>query len=125
MTDNAPQSETPLPILYCRCAYAKVVPEETKDAVLDALCASGQPFDTVADLCEMSARRDPALKAIAEQSGGGTRIVACYERVVRGLFRAADAQLPPDSPIEIINMRTDEAPAICESLSLDPQEATP
>lgn len=124
MTESASQSANPLPILYCRCAYANVVPGETKDAVLDALCASGQPFDTVADLCEMSARRDPALKSIADSSPEGTRIVACYERVVRGLFRAADAPLPTDSPIEILNMRTEDAPAICEALALNPQEAT-
>ena len=46
-------------ILYCHCAYAKVVPEETKEQVLEQLADSGVAFEAVADLCEMSARKDP------------------------------------------------------------------
>ena len=52
-------------ILYCHCQYAQVVPKDVKDAVLRRLCESGVAFDAVADLCEMSARRDPALKQFA------------------------------------------------------------
>ena len=53
-------------ILYCHCNYAQVVPKATKDAVLEKLCASGANFEACADLCEMSARKDPALKRLAE-----------------------------------------------------------
>lgn len=113
MSQTPANRDRPLRILYCRCAYADVVPEPTKDAVLEKLCTSGAAFDSVADLCEMSARRDPALKTIAER--GEVKIAACYERAVRGLFRAADAPLPEEG-IEVLNMRTDEADAIVGQL---------
>ena len=52
-------------ILYCHCAYARVVPPEVKAEVLAKLAASDVEFDAVPDLCELSARRDPALKKLA------------------------------------------------------------
>jgi hypothetical protein len=122
MSDTASQSTRPLlRILYCRCAYAKVVPAETKDAVLNNLCAAGQAFDTVADLCEMSARRDPALKSIAQaaEQEGGVKIAACYPRAVRWLFAAADAKLP-EAGVEIVNMRTETAQAVTDGLLAEP-----
>jgi hypothetical protein len=90
-----------MPILYCRCAYAQVIPDETKDAVLSGLCAGGQPFTAVADLCEMSARRDPRLQELARESGW--KIAACHARAVKWLFHAADAPLSEDA--EIVNLR--------------------
>lgn len=89
-------------ILYCNCTYAQIVPEGTKKAVLQKLCESGAAFDAVADLCEMSARRDPALQRLA--SGGPVKIAACYPRAVKWLFAAAKAPLPADAT-EILNMR--------------------
>jgi hypothetical protein len=62
-------------ILYCHCAHAQVVPKEIKEAVLKRLCDSGVSFEAVADLCEMSARQDPALKRLAED--GCVKIAAC------------------------------------------------
>jgi hypothetical protein len=102
-----------MPILYCRCAYAQVIPDETKNAVLDQLCASGQPFTAVADLCEMSARRDPRLGEIARESGW--KIAACHARAVQWLFHAADAPLPEDT--EIVNLRELDAPAAIAKLT--------
>jgi len=90
-------------VVYCNCTYAKVVPEEVKTEVLARLSQSGVAFDAVADLCEMSARKDPALKRIA--APGAVRILACYPRAVRGLFRAAEAPLAGEQ-VEILNMRT-------------------
>lgn len=101
-------------ILYCHCAYAQVVPAETKAAVLEALSASGVSFEAVPDLCEMSARRDPGLTVVA--SGGDATIVACYPRAVRWLFSAAGATLP-DS-VRVLNMRVADAPEICAALDL-------
>ena len=94
------------PILYCRCAYAQVVPDEVKDGVLDHLCASGAGFDSVSDLCEMSARKDGRLKAIA--GGGPLRIAACHPRAVKWLFSAAGASLG-EGDAQIVNMREDDA----------------
>ena len=106
-------------ILYCHCAYAQVVPVETKGAVLEQLSASGVAFEAVPDLCEMSAKRDPALAEIA--AGGGT-IVACYPRAVRWLFNAAGTPLPPD--VSILNMRESAAADVAVALGLAPQVET-
>lgn len=96
-------SPAPTPrLLYCRCAYAQVVPQETKDAVLQHLSDGDAAFDSVADLCEMSARRDPRLKALT--AAGPLKIAACHRRAVQWLFHAADAPLNADTT-EIVNMR--------------------
>ena len=104
---------TPTRILYCHCSYAQVVPKEVKEAVLKKLCDSGVAFDAVADLCEMSARRDPALQRLAE--GGVVKIAACYPRAVKWLFHAAKADLPPDSA-EVLNMRVQSADEVAKAL---------
>ena len=100
-------------ILYCRCAYAKVIAPEVKDEVLQRLTQSGVPFEAVPDLCEMSARRDPALKRLAAEDG--IKITACYPRAVRWLFSAAQAPLPKDT-VDILNMRADSAETIAGRL---------
>ena len=100
-------------ILYCHCNYAQVVPPEVKEAVLQKLCDSQVVFDAVADLCEMSARRDPHLQQLAET--GAIKIVACYPRAVKWLFTAAQAPLPQDGA-EVLNMRAQTAAQIVESL---------
>lgn len=90
-----------MPILYCRCAHAQVIPAETKDEVLAKLCESGHPFTAVTDLCEMSARKDPKLLELASQAGW--KIAACHPRAVRWLFHAAAAPLAADA--EMVNLR--------------------
>jgi hypothetical protein len=103
-------------ILYCHCAYAQVVPRDVKEAVLKKLCDSNEDFETVADLCEMSARRDPALKRLAEAGAGPLKIAACYPRAVKWLFAAAGAPLPKDAT-EVLNMRTQLADEVTGRLS--------
>src|SRR5687767_6250312 len=100
-------------ILYCHCAFARVVPPETKTAVLDGLTRGEAPFEAVPDLCEMAARRDPRLAALA--AGGPLRIAACYPRAVRWLFASAGAMLP-DGSVEILNMRTTAPAAVLHAL---------
>jgi heterodisulfide reductase subunit A-like polyferredoxin len=107
-------------ILYCHCAYAQVVPKTTKEGVLEKLCASGVSFEACADLCEMSARKDPALKRFAE--GDCIKIAACYPRAVKSLFRAAGAPLPQHG-VEILNMRVDNVDSICSALDGNPPQA--
>lgn len=97
-------------ILYCRCAYAQVVPQEVKDAVLEGLTGADRGFEMVPDLCEMAARRDPRLGELARDAGP-LRIAACWPRAVRGLFALAEARLP-EGGVEILNMRTDPAAAV-------------
>jgi len=100
-------------ILYCRCAYARVIPTEVKDAVLQELIKSGVEFDAVPDLCEMSARCDPALKQLA--AGGKIKIAACYPRAVNWLFSAAQAPIRQEDVV-ILNMRIDSAKKIVDRL---------
>jgi len=100
-------------VLYCHCAFAQVVPKDVKARVLEELTASSCSFDAVPDLCEMSARRDPALAQIAS---GGATIVACYPRAVKWLFSAAAAPLPDAA--RILNMREQTVEEITTALAL-------
>jgi hypothetical protein len=106
-------SETPPRILYCHCQYAQVIPRDVKDAVLKRLCDSGVAFEAVADLCEMAARRDPALQRLA--ANGAIKIAACFPRAVKGLFHQANADLPIETT-EVLNMRTQTAEEVCAAL---------
>ncbi len=106
-------SDTPPRILYCHCQYAQVVPREVKEAVLKQLCESGVAFEAVADLCEMAARRDPALQRLA--ADGAVKIAACFPRAVKGLFHQANADLSPERT-EVLNMRVQTAEDVCAGL---------
>lgn len=90
-------------VLYCHCAYANVVPAAVKQEVLAGLAAGGEPFEAVPDLCEMSARKDPALARLA---GGDDHLViaACYPRAVKWLFHAAGTPLAEER-VTVVNMR--------------------
>jgi hypothetical protein len=105
---------TPPRILYCNCTYAQVVPKEVKDAVLRRLCDTGVAFDAVADLCEMSARRDPSLRTLAG-AGGPVKIAACFPRAVKWLFAAAQAPLNAGAT-EVLNMRVESAAEVIAGL---------
>jgi hypothetical protein len=96
-------------ILYCHCAYAKVVPAEVKAAVLSGLAEANAEFDAVPDLCEMAARGDERLRELA--AAGPLQIAACYPRAVKWLFAAAGAQLLDDS-VRVWNMRVETAETI-------------
>jgi hypothetical protein len=106
-------SQPPPTILYCHCQYAQVVPKEVKEAVLKKLCDSGIAFEAVADLCEMAARRDPALQRLA--NSGAVKIAACFPRAVKGLFHQANADLSADRT-EVLNMRTLSADEVIATL---------
>ena len=100
-------------ILYCHCAYAKVVPPEVKAAVLNGLAEANAEFDAVPDLCEMAAHGDDRLRELA--AAGPLKIAACYPRAVKWLFAAAGAQLPDDS-VRIWNMRVESADTVIDGL---------
>ena len=98
-------TETPSPapaVFYCHCKYAQVVPPAVKAAVLKELCGTGLPFEAVPDLCELSARRDPALRRLA--AAGPLKVAACFPRAVKWLFSAAGAPLDV-AATEVLNMR--------------------
>jgi len=100
-------------ILYCNCTYAQVVSKEVKEAVLRKLCESGVAFEAVADLCEMSARKDPSLQRFS--TCGNLKIAACYPRAVKWLFASANAPLPV-AQTQILNMRVQSAEEVCKAI---------
>lgn len=104
-------------ILYCHCAYARVVPPEVKSEVLARLANSGVEFEAVPDLCEMSARRDTRLSELA--ASGDLKIAACFPRAVKGLFTAAGATLPGDA--QVLNMRTQTAEQVVQVILPAPE----
>jgi hypothetical protein len=67
----------------------------------------------VADLCELSARRDPTLQRLAD--GGPVKIAACFPRAVKWLFAASKANLPLNAT-EVLNMRVQAAEEIIAAL---------
>src|SRR4051794_26712126 len=93
-------------LLYCHCQYAQVLPEEVKKATLKKLSDSGQPFEAVPDLCELAARRDPALARIA--AAGPVKIAACFSRAGKCFFHPTGAP-PPTAQAQIENMRPQPA----------------
>lgn len=102
-------------IVYCRCAFADVIQTEVKDEVLRGLCEAGASFETVPDLCEMSARQDQGLVALAQ--GGPLKIAACYPRAVKWLLRAAGAEFPEgESGVQVVNMREESASEVLKTL---------
>ena len=115
-------------ILYCHCAFAKVVPADTKAAVLNGLSEAGIEFDAVPDLCEMAARGDDRLRELA--AGSPLAIAACYPRAVKWLFASAGADLA-ERGVRVWNMRVESAETIVngvlnrvgESAGVDSSEA--
>jgi hypothetical protein len=108
----------PARILYCHCAYAKVVPDDVKNEVLRRLAESGVAFDAVADLCELSAKRDPSLKQLVEgvsETGTQLRLAACYPRALKWLFNAANVDWPATG-LDVANMRTETAEQVVQVL---------
>jgi hypothetical protein len=104
-------------ILYCHCAYARVVPAETKAGVLEGLARADIEFDAVPDLCEMAARRDPRLGELA--AGAPLRIAACYPRAVKWLFASAGVNLDGAKAV-VFNMRTDPADRVLQRILATP-----
>jgi hypothetical protein len=101
-------------ILYCHCAYARIVPVETKVAVLKGLASRDVEFDAVPDLCEMAARKDPKLRELGE-GDGPLRIAACYPRAVKWLVASAGLNIDRDNVV-ILNMRTESSDRVLERL---------
>jgi hypothetical protein len=105
-------STTATRILYCHCAYAKVVPPEVKTAVLNGLAESDVEFDAVPDLCEMAAHADPRLRELVTDQP--LQIAACYPRAVKWLFASAGAALPDH--VKVWNMRVASADEVVDGV---------
>ena len=101
-------------VLYCHCAYSRVVPNEVKQEVLARLAASDREFEAVPDLCEMSAKKDARLASLVSNEEP-VQIVACYPRAVKWLFSAAGTPLP-ETGVEVLNMREQTAEIILHTI---------
>jgi hypothetical protein len=103
-------------LLYCNCSYAQIIDPAVQAGVLQRLRDSGRPFESVADLCELSARQDPALARLRRRPG--VKIAACHPRAVKWLLAAAGAPLDP-ARTEIVNLRELAAATAAERLLAD------
>ena len=108
--------------LYCRCAFANVVPDAIKDEVLRQLSESDTSFETVTDLCEMSARKDPRLETLLDGEEP-VKIAACYPRAVKWLLHNAGITVEvgsngdgDEARVEVLNMREQAVGEIMEHL---------
>lgn len=115
-------------ILYCHCAYAGVIPDDVKEEVLRHLDDAGVAFDAVPDLCEMAARKDPALEHFAASTD--LKIAACFPRAVKWLFHASGYPLPEplsERRVEILNLRETPVATVIERLrpAREPARAHP
>jgi len=110
-------------IVFCHCAYTRILPEATKQAVLDNLKRSGVAFEEVEDLCRMAARKDPDLNEVVEADK--VHIAACFPRAVKWLFHAAGTSLD-EGNVQIHNMREDDAETISQRMVGEvPERETP
>jgi Pyruvate/2-oxoacid:ferredoxin oxidoreductase delta subunit len=107
-------------ILYCHCAFTDLVPRQAREAVLRGLAEAGLEFEAVADLCELAARRDPALGRLVGR--GGLRIIACRPRAVRWMMKWAGAPLP-GAGAEVLDLRADSPEAILRAVLAGRREA--
>ena len=106
-------------IIYCDCAYGKVLPVGVKGEVWAALLESGVDFVGVADLCGVAAREERRLAEWASE--GDLVVAACYERAVRWLFHRGGVELSEGSVV--LNMRVQPAREIIERLRAAAREA--
>ena len=83
--------------------------------MLEKLCDSGVSFETVSDLCEMSARKDPRLEKLVDGEVP-VQIAACYPRAVKWLFHQAGVPFPDEEKVEVLNMREESAEEISTKL---------
>lgn len=91
-------------IIYCKCIHRELVSKESREYILQNLGQSGLRVFAVDDLCGLAARHDPLLREWAQCPE--LTIIACYERAIRSLFDMADAHLPDDGTVKILNCRS-------------------
>jgi Pyruvate/2-oxoacid:ferredoxin oxidoreductase delta subunit len=108
-------------IIFCSCAYSKVIPEQVREQVLSALKDWEAAIEIVDDLCGLAVRNRQTLRQWSRTEN--LLIVACYERAVKCLFERAGAALASES--RFFNMRTQKAEDIIQSLTALPLHKGP
>ncbi len=107
-------------VVFCQCAYTRILPKNVKHQVLTALKKSETPFEEVEDLCRLAAHRDPALKELVDADT--VKIAACYPRAVKWIFHSADVDLD-ENKTQILNMREQDSETVVQGL-LDNESVT-
>ena len=88
-------------ILFCRCSYPQVIPQDTSSRLLGALESSDRDFHIISDLCFAAARQPDQLKDLVENKS--IKILACFPRAVKSLLGWAGINT---DDVEFYNMRT-------------------
>ena len=96
--------------VYCHCAYAKIIDEDVKSAVLKRISNSDENVICLPDICEMAARKDPELEEIFQ---GKVKLAACYQRSVKWLCHSAGVNIKEED-LEVYNMRDLSAEEVCD-----------
>lgn len=104
----------PARIVYCRCAYCRVLPAETRDGVYAALTASQVHFEQAEDFCELAAAKSQRLREIFDGTAP-VRMAACAPRAVRWLLDAGG--VPADhAQVAVFDMRRATAEQVVRGL---------
>ncbi len=99
-------------ILFCRCANADIIPQETVREILEGLSFLHARYIVTSDLCEMVASRDPILRELTAE---GVTVIACHSRVVQWLLFAGKAEPIPEK-VNVLDMRIMSAASILDSV---------
>jgi len=86
--------------------------------MLQGLFHSGNKIAVVDDLCGLAARPDPVLSAWARCRN--LTVIACYPRAVSWLFAMADAPLPCNDGLRILNQRVLSSLEILDAVGANP-----
>lgn len=82
-------------ILFCNCVHANVLSPEAKETALRQLRESSEPFEMVADLCDLVAHG----QFVAAEP---LKVYACHPRAVKSLLAAAGVAT---DKLEVVNLR--------------------
>ncbi len=109
-------------LLICECARYQLLPEEHLKNLFTALEKERIPFTRVPDLCNLCARKNPALAQFTTD----TIIIACHSRAIQWLFHQSG--FPLTSSALCKNLRTGNPSSIQDEVkqhAVDPAPVIP
>lgn len=106
-------------IIYSPGARMGEAPTETACEIIAALAASEAAFEVVPDICELAARRDPAMRRWTAATD--LRIAGLPRRAVKWLFHAAGQTLPENA--EVLDTKTTAADEVARRLLAESENA--
>jgi NAD-dependent dihydropyrimidine dehydrogenase PreA subunit len=103
-------------IIYCRCLYSKIFPEENRNILQKILTSEKKNIYITDDLCAESAEKQPELISLIKQHN--TTIIACHPRAVKWLLDAAGIEQNLVNSVKYINMMKQSISEIAETLGI-------